>query len=150
MPFYHWTLIASRPRPIGYPKQLITLGDHIRARRLDLRYDQKKVCGILGVSELMVCHWEKNRYEPGTRHLPKIIEFLGYAPYQTPGTFGEWLKLVCTSMGYSQRLLASLLGGDQRSIVEWEQGRRTITKRSVMKLTAILRIPLTAQGILDR
>jgi hypothetical protein len=37
LPFCHTELRASKPKPSHYPKQLNTLGDHIRTRRLDLR-----------------------------------------------------------------------------------------------------------------
>ena len=74
-----------------YPKQLKTLGDHIRAKRLDLGLIQKNVAGIIGVTTDTITNWEKNRNEPMYRHNPRIIEFLGYCPLELQSTFNERL-----------------------------------------------------------
>ena len=43
MPFCHAELRASKPNSVRYPKQINTLGDHIRAHRLDHKLLQKQV-----------------------------------------------------------------------------------------------------------
>ena len=60
-----------------YPKKMKTLGDHIRARRLDLGLLQKDVAGILGVSTDTITSWERGRIQPMHRHYIRIKEFLG-------------------------------------------------------------------------
>lgn len=69
LPFCHLVFKGLRPHPREYPKELNTLGDHIRKRRINLR--QKDVARLVGVSKLMVCYWEKNRCQPSTRQIPK-------------------------------------------------------------------------------
>ncbi|MEN6383817.1 MAG: helix-turn-helix transcriptional regulator [Phycisphaerales bacterium] len=66
----------------SYPssRPLITLGDHILKKRLDLRLEQKQVAKIIGTDKCSIANWEHNRSEPRTRYLPKIIDFLGYTP----------------------------------------------------------------------
>jgi len=61
-----------------YPRQLKTLGDHIRARRLDLGLHQKDVAGIIGVTTDTITNWEKGRNQPMHWHYPKINNFLGF------------------------------------------------------------------------
>ena len=66
--------------PAGYPKQLRTVGDHLRKKRLELGLLQKQVAEQLGVDETTIYKWENHRSAPVIRVLPKIIQFLGYVP----------------------------------------------------------------------
>jgi DNA-binding XRE family transcriptional regulator len=54
------------------------VGDHIRARRLDLGLFQREVAERIGVSEATVYGWEKLGYSPSMRHWPGILAFLQY------------------------------------------------------------------------
>jgi DNA-binding XRE family transcriptional regulator len=76
LPFCHLALKAKKPKPAGYPKALNTLGDRLRARRLDLGLYQKDVATIIGVSEDTICYWENNSVKPSKRRLTKITDFL--------------------------------------------------------------------------
>ncbi|MCH8217916.1 MAG: helix-turn-helix transcriptional regulator [Planctomycetes bacterium] len=58
---------------------MITIGDHLRKKRLDLGLSQPEATR-LGVSDCTLRNWEKNHYSPKTKYLPKIIQFLGYTP----------------------------------------------------------------------
>jgi transcriptional regulator with XRE-family HTH domain len=80
LPFCSATLKIKRPINPAYPKTLVTIGDHIRKRRLDLGLKQVHVARALGVSATAVTGWEKNRREPNPSFIPKIIAFLGYTP----------------------------------------------------------------------
>ena len=82
----------------------------------------------------MVSLWEMNRNKPSVTKMPGIVRFLGFAPYRVPKTFGQWVLLVRTTLGYSQRKLAHLIRGDQKSIREWECDLRQPTRRSRRKL----------------
>jgi transcriptional regulator with XRE-family HTH domain len=83
---------------------------------------QADIARLVGVTELMVCHWERQRYQPGIRFLPKIIKFLGYAPYNVPISFGDWLKQVRSCLGLSQRAFATKTHLDPSTISAWERG----------------------------
>ena len=63
-----------------YPKQLESLGDHIRARRLDLGLLQKDVAEIIGVTTDTITNWEKGRNRPMHWHYLRINKFLSYFP----------------------------------------------------------------------
>lgn len=44
---------------------------------------QKEVAAKIGVSETAVFNWERGT-EPELVHIPRIIEFLGYVPFECP------------------------------------------------------------------
>jgi transcriptional regulator with XRE-family HTH domain len=73
-------LKTNKPVNPAYPKTLVTIGDHIRKRRLDLGLKQVHVGRALGVSATAITGWEKNLREPDPAFIPKIIAFLGYTP----------------------------------------------------------------------
>ena len=52
--FCHSEIRALKPKPSQYPKQINSLGDHIRKRRLDLNLLQKQVGNQIGVHELTI------------------------------------------------------------------------------------------------
>jgi len=64
------------------PTQLITIGDHLRKRRIELDLFQKDVAKIIDVSEDCITFWEKGRSKPQRRCLDKITLFRGYNPFQ--------------------------------------------------------------------
>ena len=80
-PFCHVTLRAQKPLAPEYPRELKTLGDHIRRRRLDLGLLQRDVGNIIGVAQGTVMVWEGNRRPIAPRLVPDVLAFLGYEPY---------------------------------------------------------------------
>jgi len=42
----------------GYPTNPVTIGDHIRKRRMDLGLLQREVAEIIGVTESSIWNWE--------------------------------------------------------------------------------------------
>ena len=144
MPFCHIRHKVERPTPYtfsksSYPKSLNILGDHIRKRRLKLELFQKQVGQLIGVDEATIYNWEAGDYEPETRYLPKIYDFLGYCPIRYPKTFGEKLRVWRESLGLTQEQLAQGMGVDETTIREWEIGQHSPTKRSLEKISAFLK-----------
>ena len=84
LPFCHFEKTSKKPLSKAYPKVLLTLGDHIRKRRLDLKLTQIEVAGILGVDETTIVNWELNHTEPLGKYVPRMIDFLGYDPTSHP------------------------------------------------------------------
>jgi len=132
--FTEFVLVADKPLSEAYPKDLNTLGDHIRKKRLDLGLFQRDVAALFGVSKSTVVSWETAVNEPLVRQIQSIIQFLGYVPYKPQPTFPEWLKLLRSCLGLSQRKLATLLGMDQSTIEGWECGRHLPTAKSLRRV----------------
>jgi transcriptional regulator with XRE-family HTH domain len=103
----------------GHPKSPKEIGEHIRKRRMDLKLLQKAVAGIVGVSEATVCNWEKNRTQPKIEHIPKIIRFLGYAPFPCPKDILGRLAYLKKIKGLTFRGLGELMGRDHEQLANW-------------------------------
>ena len=94
---------------------------------------------IIGVEETSVYNWENNRSKPKVYLLPKIIEFLGYIPFEVPSkTIGDRIKSYRKEHGLSQRKLARLLGVDQTTIRDWESGKHKPIKKLLKRISEIL------------
>lgn len=106
MPFCHARLQALKPMSPEYPKELKTIGDHIRKRRLDLGLFQRQAAEQIGVSEATICNWERSETGPGVRHIPWIIKFLDYDLLSTLKNLPGKLKLSRQIPGLPQRAMA--------------------------------------------
>jgi DNA-binding transcriptional regulator YiaG len=125
LPFCHLTLRARKPRNPAYPRALQTFGDHLRARRLDLGLLQREMAAQLGVSVSGVRKWEAGRSSPPVRYRPRLIDFLGYCPWQPARHRGDVLREAREAMGLLQERFAALAGADPASVSVWEtEGRR--------------------------
>ena len=123
LPFCHLELRAARRKPARYPNEINSLGDHIRARRLDLKLLQTQVADQIGVHELTITGWERNATIPEVRYMPGIIQFLGYNPLPAAISLSERLSTARRTLGLSQRKMAAKLGVDPATLMGWEAGR---------------------------
>ena len=126
LPFCHSTLKAEKPKVFGYPLELNTLGDHIRAARLDRGLFQKDVAELVGVCTDTVTNWEKNRSNPDLRARPNVIDFLGYDPRLSDQSMATQLTSLPRARGLSQKELAKIMQIDPSTLSKWEQGKRTL------------------------
>jgi transcriptional regulator with XRE-family HTH domain len=135
LPFCRISISAPKPLEPAYPRNIRSLGDHIRRRRLDLKLMQKEVADRIGVDETSILNWEKNRNRPSLTHIPKIIEFLGYWPeVVAERSFGGKIITLRRILGLTQKKLASLLGVDPSTLGDWESNKRKPTKDHLGKL----------------
>lgn len=137
MQFRKLTLTALKPNDI--PKELKTLGDHLKKRRLELQLFQKEVSLRLGINEWTYHNWETDKSEPVIRMYPRIIEFLGYYPFPEPQMVGEKLVAYRRQHGLARSRLASMVGIDEGTVLRAEQGGRFIAKRSEDKIELFLK-----------
>jgi DNA-binding transcriptional regulator YiaG len=122
LPFCHVRLSGPKLQQKAYPKQLKTLGDHLRKRRLDLGLLQKEAAEQIGVDTASICNWESNQTEPMVHCLPEIIAFLGHNPLPEADDLIGKFKRLRTSLGLTQEQLAQMLGIDESTIAGWERG----------------------------
>ena len=111
------TVTASRPIPSAYPRELKTLGDHLRKKRLDLGLLQKEVAQRLGVDTASVTNWEKGHTSPRLHLIPRIIEFLGNVPFSGEGkSLGQHIVEMRRALGVRQEDLARQLSVDSSTL----------------------------------
>jgi DNA-binding XRE family transcriptional regulator len=65
-------IINALRKPRGYPKKLNTVGDHIKAKRLDKGLYQKELAKMLGIGTDTLINWELGRNEPPSYQSQKI------------------------------------------------------------------------------
>jgi DNA-binding XRE family transcriptional regulator len=99
LPVGRKTLKSAKPKP--YPSIPITLGDHLKKRRVEFGHIQRELAEHLGVSESTVRHWETNTTTPAIRFVPRIITFLGYDPYPVPKSLQARLLAARRQQGIS-------------------------------------------------
>ncbi|MCK9418234.1 MAG: helix-turn-helix domain-containing protein [Nitrospirae bacterium] len=95
-----------------------TLGEHIQKRRMDLGLFQRQAADKMGVSAASICSWERGT-EPELRHIPKIIEFLGYVPFDGPDDLFGRLRYFKKVHGMSFDRLGVAMGRDPEQLVDW-------------------------------
>jgi transcriptional regulator with XRE-family HTH domain len=128
-------LSARKPEKSAYPKELKTLGDHLRKRRLDLGLLQREVAQLLGVDVDRVCQWEMGHRQPNVSLVSRIIDFLGYVPGEPATSFPEALRIARRSAGLSQEQLAHRAHVDETSIAKWERGDTIPFPATVQRLS---------------
>ena len=102
----------------------MTIGDHIRKKRTELRLTQLQVARLIGVEENTVTYWEKHRSQPAIHCLPQIIQFLGYIPFELKAdSLGEQIKLYRKIKGISQENFAKQISVDPCTLARWERNR---------------------------
>jgi transcriptional regulator with XRE-family HTH domain len=138
LPFCHAELRAPKPKSVYYPKQINSLGDHIRTRRLDLKLLQKAVGDLIGVDGLTITNWERNATAPAIRYIPSIIEFLGYDPLRVTGTLPERLTTTRRALGLSQQKMAKRLGIDAGTLHGWEAAKHQPSQKSMAVIDRVL------------
>ena len=88
-----------------------------------MRKDQRWGSHAIGVTEDTISSWERGAHEPALGYMPKVIEFLGYVPFETCKTLGERICLYRMSLGLSQVEFARKLGVTHSTIRSWEKDR---------------------------
>ena len=123
----------------AYPKILITLGDHLRKKRLDLKLEQKDVAKLLNISACTVYLWENNQVKPNLKSYPTIVNFLGYCPLEQLTDFGQKLKRHRIYSGLTLKQLAQTLMIDPGTLRNLESGGRMTSDKIKAKVKAFLK-----------
>jgi DNA-binding XRE family transcriptional regulator len=118
--------LPSRNRGIPIPIKPITIGGHLRKRRLELKVFQAEAARQLEVSTVTLSKWECDKLYPIWPYWPRIVKYLGHDPFDNPA-LGK-------PKSNESRDVASLLGQPKESL-----GHRLIARRmELMKSRAEL------------
>jgi len=121
------------PNPVG-------LGDKLKNRRLELHLFQKDVAKIFNVSEESIVNWENHHRELQIQFYPKLIEFLGYFPFEIDTTtVAGKIKKYRYMNGSIYKEVGKLLSVDASTVRSWELGRSTPNKSTLERLEKLIK-----------
>ena len=126
---------GKKPTNPAYPKELNTIGDHLRKTRLDRNLSQQDVAKIIKVTSDTINGWELNRYRPTAKSARLIISFLRYFPFTFEGqSLGKKLYYARLITGYTQKQVAELIGCDASNLRRIELDQRKPMTRICEKI----------------
>jgi DNA-binding XRE family transcriptional regulator len=139
LPFCGIDILSSKPKDSAYPKILKSIGDHIRAKRIEKGLFQSKLAELLRVSEATITNWENNLGEPQINYIPQIILFLSYNPYQFDlKKLSGRIKKYRYKYGLSHRKMGEQIGVDASTIASWENEEHLPQGKFQIKLNELL------------
>ena len=121
-----------------YPEGRETLGDHIRAVRMERGMLQREVAQVIGVRRGTINKWECNRGEPRAVDVPRIIELLGYEPWPEPNSLIAEMRVWRLRLGLSARAAARRLGVGEATWAVWERGAVSPGERSREQIARLI------------
>ena len=105
---------------------------------MDRKLLQSDVGKILNVTTDRITYWKNNRTQPQINYFPRIMEFLGFFPFEFDmSTFIGKLKTYRYRNGLSHKRLEKILNVDATTIRGWEFGERQPLKGMLSKLNKI-------------
>lgn len=100
-----------------------TLGDFIRAKRVESLQLQSQVALIIGVSEDTITNWETNRFVPQINLYPPIFQYLGGYPFtHETETIGGKVKQLRNCLGLSYEAAGEVFAVNASTVRSWELG----------------------------
>ena len=138
-------------KPIhGLPKELKTIGDHIRVKRIKSTEPLKDVASKIGVNQWTLMNWEGHRTKNiAAKYYPRIMRYLNYCPLVEEAeikgkgktkTFGQRIKLHRLHFGMNQKQFSQLLKVDPTTVKFWENGKWKPLIKIVNKLKEFIAI----------
>jgi transcriptional regulator with XRE-family HTH domain len=142
LPFSAMAYRVPKPKGDKYPRQLLTIGDHIRKRRMDLGLLQSDVSKIIGTKSIdAVRNWELGKEQPQIHHMPEVIKFLGYIPIQISLiTLGDRIKTFRILKGLGHKAMGEQLNVNGSTIGSWEKNEFLPHKEKFLELNQLLEI----------
>lgn len=139
MPFSTTNTNVCKPIENKLLENPVTIGDKLKNRRLELGILQKDVAKLIGICEDSITNWENNRSEPYVKHYPKIIQFLGYVPFEVDDTtLGGKIRLYRYLNGLSQEGLAIQLGINESTVFQYEKNKHMPSIKTLKIIESLL------------
>ena len=73
---------------------------------------------------MSVVNWEKGHSSRRVNHMAKVVEFLGFNPFQNGDTLAQRLINRRKALGITQKEFARQIGVDPSTLARWERGER--------------------------
>jgi DNA-binding transcriptional regulator YiaG len=95
---------------------------------------QGELAKRLGVHVESLKNWERGVTSPTIRHIPKILEFLGYNPEPQPESQADRIVYARRQLGLAQEQLAQMLAIDLVTLYRWENGLAATPTKTLQKI----------------
>lgn len=129
-------LKALTLRKNGLIERPITLGEHLRNRRLVLGLRQQDVARRLNTQREVYERWERDERVPVVSVWPGIIRFLGRYPFALLSD-ADLVLMARRVQGTSQKTLAGRVGVIHQTLRAWERGSDDIVPRFRARISAL-------------
>ena len=125
------------------------LGDFEFPVHADGALEIAEAASQIGVRKETIVNWEQGHSTPPYRHGPKILEFLGYWPFEEPESLGDRMRLWRWKRGLNGDEAAAAIGVDPCSWSSWERGEHKPVRASRERLSRhrILPSPATEDEV---
>ena len=134
-PILPLALTSHKPKHFRYPKEIKTVGDELRAARIDKGLTQSQVADLIGLNRKYIGEIELNHRCNTISSLHRIFLFLGYVPITLKidnnslrGKLFEYR--IRNGLTYLQ--IATSVGLDKSTISRFERGRNTKRESTVI------------------
>ena len=127
------TLTFAKPKR-HYHLALVTFGDHLLKRRLDLGQNRKFAASLIGVDPESLKNWEGGKTEPAVGFFPRLISYLGYNPLPEGFGRGARIRRARISRGLSRKALADSVGVDEATVKRMEEDVKGMARRAIRSI----------------
>ena len=138
LPFSTLDKTHSR-RAKAYPKEPITIGEHLLKRRIDLKLTKVAVAKQIGVSPSMIACWEDGLCKPEAANMKNVIDFIGYYPLEEPKNLGEKIKKYRYIHGLNLEEFGQLVNVDGATVWSWENGKYVPLDMTLKKIELMVK-----------
>lgn len=137
---------VSKPKGDKYPTKLLTIGDHIRKRRMDLGLLQRDLVPILKTRSVeSITNWENSHSDPQVHYMPDVIRFLGYIPIKLAlDTLGGRVATFRVLNGLSHKAMGRMLGVNASTVGSWEKNEALPHKEKLDDLNKMINLTFSA------
>ena len=135
LPLCRKTLIASKFRPAEPPR---TLGERLKAWRLERGLEQGDVAAMLGVRRATYGRWERDQKRPAIKFKHGVRMLLRPGSCAKQESLSERLLSARQLLGLTQAGLAEKLGVDRGTVGDWERGVRLPAEERLAAVEALL------------
>lgn len=98
-----------------------------------------EVAQKIGVNTASFRNWETGHTTPSLPVIPRLIEFLGYVPFEKPPeSLSRKIKAFRRTLGLTQKELANLLKINPSTLARWERRKGRPSKELLKKVSHYL------------
>ena len=134
----NWPKSLKSLKPVPYERKPVTLGQHLKKRRLEENLLQKDVAEMIGCGTWTYITWETDRSKPAIKWWPLIIKFLEYDPNSAPVCMATGLVAARRRLGLSMSNMSARLSVNPTSYLRWESGRGKPTEDRQRRVKRLL------------